>query len=91
MRKQDLTAEVAEKAGIKPAEAGKAIDALFETIGEEIKAGGRIQILGFGTFCTKIRSERICRNPINGEKFLAPAKRIPCFRASQRLKKEVAE
>ena len=48
MNKQDLIAAVADQAGISKADAGKAVEAVFEGITSTLKSGGEVRLVGFG-------------------------------------------
>ena len=50
MNKQDLIAAVADQAGISKADAGKAVEAVFDGITSTLKSGGEVRLVGFGTF-----------------------------------------
>ena len=63
MNKTELIAQVAEKTGTTRKDAEQVITTMLEVIGEELAAGGRVQLVGFGAFETKHREPRIGRNP----------------------------
>ncbi|WP_313610238.1 HU family DNA-binding protein, partial [Rhizobium sp.] len=50
MNKNELVSAVAEKAGLTKADAASAVDAVFETVQNELKSGGDIRLAGFGSF-----------------------------------------
>jgi len=50
MNKGDLINKVADDAGITKAQANEAIDSLIEAIGKTLKGGGKVTLVGFGTF-----------------------------------------
>ena len=68
MNKTELIAAVAEKAEISKKDAEKAIKAFTEAVSEELVKGGKIQLVGFGTFEVSERAAREGRNPKTGEK-----------------------
>ena len=88
MTKTELVANVAEKTEITKKDAGKVVDAVFETITEEIQKD-KVRIAGFGTFEIRDRAERQARNPQTGDKMTIPAKRAPAFKAAKALKELV--
>ena len=53
MNKTELIAAIADKAGIAKKDADKALTAFIETVTDELKAGGKVQLVGFGTFEVK--------------------------------------
>lgn len=91
MNKTELVATVAEKAGLSKKDSEKAVNAVFESITESLKAGDKVSLVGFGTFDVKERAERMCKNPRTGESVVSPATRVPGFKAGKGLKDAVAE
>ncbi|TVR64031.1 MAG: HU family DNA-binding protein [Gemmatimonadales bacterium] len=93
MNKSELVDALSEHAGMTKAQAGEAIDALFDTdkgiIAGALGAGKRVQITGFGTFETKERKARTGRNPRTGETIEIAATKTPGFRAGKGLKDAV--
>ena len=66
MNKLELIAAVAAKAEISKKDAEKAVKAVTDVIAEELKAGGKVQMVGFGTFEVSERAAREGRNPRTG-------------------------
>ncbi len=90
MNKKELSDAVAEKTDITKREAAIYVDAVIASIAEEIGAGGKVSLVGFGTFeCVK-RNERKCRNLQTGAEMVVGAKMAPKFRPSKSLKDTVA-
>jgi DNA-binding protein HU-beta len=91
MNKKELIDAVADKTDITKREAAIYVDAVVASISEEIAAGGKVSLVGFGTFeCVK-RNERKCRNLQTGAEMTVAAKMAPKFRPSKSLKEAVAE
>lgn len=67
MNKTELIAVVAEKAELSKKDAEKAIKAFTDAVSEELVKGGKIQLVGFGTFEVAERAAREGRNPKTGE------------------------
>ena len=86
MNKTELVAAIAEKAGIKKADADKALAAFIETVGAELKAGGKIQLVGFGTFEVRERAARTGINPKTKTKIEIAASKAPVFKAGKAFK-----
>ena len=86
MNKADLVSKVAEKTGLTKKDADKAVAAVFESIQETLKAGDKVQLVGFGTFETRKRGARTGRNPRSGETIQIPASKVPAFKAGKSLK-----
>ena len=79
MNKTELIAAVAEKAEISKKDAEKAVKAFTDVVSEELVNGGKIQLVGFGTFEVSERPAREGRNPRTGETMTIAAKSLPGF------------
>ena len=86
MNKGDLTKAVAEGTGLSQADAGRAVDAVFDTISESIKGRESVAIAGFGTFVAKTSKARKGRNPSTGEEIDIPEKTSAAFKPASALK-----
>jgi len=86
MNKTELIAAVAEKAELSKKDAEKAVKAFTDAVAEELKAGGKIQLVGFGTFEVSKREAREGRNPRTGETMKIAATNMPKFKAGKALK-----
>ena len=86
MNKTELIAAVAEKAELSKKDAEKAIKAFTDTVSEELVKGGKIQLVGFGTFEVSERAAREGRNPKTGESMKIEACKTPKFKAGKALK-----
>ncbi|MDO4566730.1 MAG: HU family DNA-binding protein [Oscillospiraceae bacterium] len=91
MNKAELVQSVAERFGITKKDAASIVDTVFGEIEKELVKKGQVSIAGFGTFATKERAARTGSNPATGQAVSIPAKTVPAFRASQTLKKLLAE
>ncbi len=86
MNKGDLTKAVAASAGLSSADAGAAVDAVFDTIAGAVKKREQVAIAGFGTFIAKTRAARDGRNPATGEPLKIPEKTSAAFKPATALK-----
>lgn len=86
MNKVELIAAVAETAGLSKKDAEKAIKAFTDVVATELKKGGKVQVVGFGTFEVSERAEREGRNPQSGEVMKIAASKAPKFKAGKALK-----
>lgn len=86
MNKIELIAAIAAKAEISKKDAEKALKAFTDVVAEELKAGGKVQMVGFGTFEVAERAAREGRNPRTGETMKIEASRMPKFKAGKALK-----
>ena len=83
MNKTELVAAIAEKAGLSKKDAEGAVKAFTDTVAEQLKAGEKIQLVGFGTFEVQHRAGK---NPQTGEAIKIPASKAPKFKAGKALK-----
>ena len=67
MNKTEFIAAVAEKAEISKKDSEKALKAFVDVVAEQLKAGDKVQLVGFGTFEVSERAAREGRNPQTGE------------------------
>ena len=86
MNKTELIAAVAEQAGISKKDAENALKAFTDVVAEELKNGGKVQLVGFGTFEVSERAEREGRNPQTKKTITIPASKAPKFKAGKALK-----
>lgn len=91
MNRTELIAAVAEKAELSKKDAEKAIKAFTEAVSEELANGGKIQLVGFGTFEVAERAAREGRNPKTGETMPIAASRSPKFKPGKALKDMINE
>ena len=89
MNKTELILSISEKAGISRKDAEKALNAAVETITEALAREEKVQIVGFGSFETKFRPERLGRNPRTKEDVIIPASKVPAFKPGKALKDAV--
>ena len=71
--KNDLIGVVADKAGLTKAQAGEAVDAVFDAVTASLKKGEEVRLVGFGTFAVSKRKASIGRNPATGAEIKIPA------------------
>ncbi len=86
MNKTELIAAVAEKAEISKKDSEKALKAFIDVVTEQLKAGDKVQVVGFGTFEVSERAAREGRNPQTGETMKIDACKAPKFKAGKALK-----
>ena len=77
MNKTELCAAVAAKTGMTRKDAEAAVTAVIDVIGESLKDGEKVAIVGFGTFEVKDRPARKARNPRTGEEIEIAASKAP--------------
>lgn len=86
MNKMELVAAVADQAEISRKDAEKALKAFTDVVADELKKGGKVQLVGFGTFEVSERAAREGRNPQSGEVMQIAASKAPKFKAGKALK-----
>ncbi len=86
MTKADLIAAMAIKADISKVAAGKALDAFISSVSSTLCNGGKVTLVGFGTFSVSCRAARKGRNPQTGATIDIPATKVPKFKAGAELK-----
>ena len=91
MNKMELVSAVADKAGLSKKDAEKVINATVDAITAALKAGDKVQLVGFGAFEVKSRAARQGRNPRTKETITIPASKSPVFKAGKALKDAVSK
>lgn len=86
MNRTELVAAIAEKAEISKKDAEKALKAFTDVVADEMKKGGKVQLVGFGTFEVTERAAREGRNPATKKTITIPASKAPKFKAGKPLK-----
>ena len=89
MNKTEFITSVAEKSGLSKKDAKKAVDAFIETVSDEMKAGGKVSLLGFGSFSISERGERKGVNPATKQTITIPARKAIKFKAGAELNEKV--
>ena len=89
MNKSDLIEAMATNAGVSKAAAGKALDAMMKSITGELMTGGRVSLVGFGSFSVSQRAARDGRNPQTGATIKIPARKVIKFKAGSEFKEAV--
>lgn len=86
MNKTELIKEMSQKAGLTKVDTEKALTAFINTVQEELIKGGKVQLVGFGTFEVVKRAAREGRNPQTGGTILIKESKAPKFKAGKSLK-----
>lgn len=89
MNKGDLINKIAEGADISKAQATDALNAVLDNIGEALKEGEKVTLIGFGTFSISERKARTGRNPQTGETIQIAAKNVVKFKPGKELSDSV--
>lgn len=86
MNKNDLIGVVADAASVTKAQAGEAVDAVFDAITNSLKKGEEVRLVGFGTFSVSRRKASVGRNPATGAEIQIPASNQAKFKPGKGLK-----
>jgi len=86
MNKSELVNAISTKANLSKKCAELSLNTIIESITEELKKGGKVQLVGFGSFETRKRAARKGRNPQTKEEIKIPASTTPVFKAGKALK-----
>jgi DNA-binding protein HU-beta len=89
MNKAELIEAVAAGANLSKADAGRAVDAVVDSVASALRKGQQVAVVGFGTFSVKHRAARSGRNPRTGETIQIAASNVPGFKAGKALKDAV--
>ena len=65
------------------------VNAIFDTIGDALARGDRVELRGFGAFSTRVRAPRIGRNPRTGQQVEVDGKAVPFFKTGKELRDRV--
>ncbi|MEW6065597.1 MAG: HU family DNA-binding protein [Bacillota bacterium] len=86
MTKNELISIAANKTNMHKKTIEEVLTAILQSIEESLVKGDKVQLVGFGTFETKLRRAREGRNPQTGETIQIPATRVPVFKPGKSLK-----
>ena len=86
MNKTELVAAMADQTGLTKKDVEAVLKAFTDVVSGELKKGGKVQLVGFGTFEVRERAAREGRNPQRGEPMKIAASKAPKFKAGKALK-----
>ncbi len=86
MTKAEIVAKVAEEIKVSKTAAAKALAVVTGSISQALQKGGKVALIGFGTFSVSERKARTGRNPRTGKEIKIAAKKVPKFSAGTALK-----
>ena len=90
MVKSELVAKLAaENPTLSKSDVERVVNAMFDTMMEQLASGGRVELRGFGAFSVRQRDARVGRNPRSGEPVPVKAKGVPFFRLGRGLKRRL--
>ncbi len=91
MNKAELILAVSEETGFSRKDVEAGVNAALGIITRTLSQEEKVQIVGFGSFETKQRAERLGRNPKTRESVVIPATKAPVFKAGKALKDAVEQ
>ena len=89
MNKAELIAKLADDAGITKTHANATLDSFISAITKTLKGGGKVTLVGFGTFSVTKRAARNGRNPQTGAVIKIKAKKVAKFKAGKELSAKI--
>jgi DNA-binding protein HU-beta len=89
MNKAELIAKMADDAGVTKTQANASLDSFVEAVTKTLKGGGKVTLVGFGTFSVSKRAARNGRNPQTGAVIKIKAKRVAKFKAGKELSAKI--
>lgn len=89
MNKAELVAKISEDTDVTKTQANAVLDSFVENVTKTLKEGGKVTLVGFGTFSVSNRIERNGRNPKTGELIKIQAKKAAKFKAGKELSAKI--
>ena len=89
MNKTELIEVMAKANKLSKKENEEVLSSFVDVVTKELKKGGKIQLVGFGTFEVGKRAARTGRNPQTGAEIKIKASKAPKFKAGKALKDAV--
>ena len=89
MNKSELIDAIAADAGISKAAAKLALESFLSNVGGTLQKGGRVSLVGFGSWSVSGRAAREGRNPQTGATIKIKAKNVVKFKAGSDLSNAV--
>ena len=89
MNKAELINAIADETGLSKKDTEATINSFVNVVTNALENKDKVQLIGFGTFETRERAEKIGRNPQTGAELKIPAATTPAFKAGKALKEKV--
>jgi len=89
MNKTELIDAIVAEAEISKVAAKKALESVIENVTATLKKGGKVALVGFGSFSVSKREARDGRNPQTGATIKIAAKNVVKFKAGSELENAV--
>ena len=85
MSRDELIKKIAADAGVSQKVAGLALASFLDAVTQTLKKGGKVSLVGFGSFSVAQRKARMGINPKTKEPFKIKARKVPVFKAGKNL------
>jgi DNA-binding protein HU-beta len=85
MTKEEIVSQIASDADTTKVQAKAALESFVGCVTKTLKKGGRVSLVGFGTFSVAKRGARTGRNPKTGAPIEIKAKKVAKFKAGKDL------
>jgi DNA-binding protein HU-beta len=89
MTREEIITQIAKDADSTKVAARAALDSFLSCVTKTLKKGGRVSLVGFGTFSVTKRNARTGRNPRTGEAIQIKARKVAKFKAGKELSETV--
>lgn len=85
MNKADLINKISDDTGITKTQANEALDSFISAVTKTLKGGGKVTLVGFGTFSVSRHKARNGRNPKTNQVIKIEAKKVARFKSGKEL------
>jgi DNA-binding protein HU-beta len=85
MTREEIIAQISKDTETTKVAAKAAMDSFLDCITKTLKKGGKVSLVGFGTFLVSKRGARVGRNPRTGAEIQIPARKVARFKAGKAL------
>ncbi len=89
MTREEIITQMAKDADSTKVSARASLDSFLGCVSKTLKKGGRVSLVGFGTFSVSKRNARTGRNPRTGEAIQIKARKVAKFKAGKELSETV--
>jgi DNA-binding protein HU-beta len=89
MNKGELIDKIAKDTKLTKRQSSDALDAVLSAVTTTLGKGGKVTLVGFGTFSVSKRASRKGRNPRTNKEITIKAKKVAKFKAGVELAKKV--
>jgi DNA-binding protein HU-beta len=89
MNKTLLISKISEKTNLMKKDVEAVVNQVIDTASRELSKGGKVTMVGFGTFKVTERKPRNGVNPKTGAKIKIAGKKVPVFKPGKELKEKV--